>query len=242
MKKQLVPNIVFGFGLAARVLRRQLYLTAVDEKGLLVKMHPMSLALLALTAAVLLLIYFAVRRQEESAVFADSASRDVPSALGHGVMAIGILAAVLRGGPGAVGYLAVAWRWLGLASPVCLLAAAAARLLRKKPFFLLHVVPCLFFVVHIVSHYQSWSGNPQMQNYIFALLGAMALLFFVFYAAALEAGCGSRRMYLGMGLAAVYLCLAELANSAYPVLYFAGAIWARAELFALGTAESRAEE
>ena len=133
MKKQLVSNVVFGLGLAALVLRRQLYLTAVDDKGLLVKMHPLSLVLLALTAAVLLLIYFAVRKQEESDAFEDSPCRGVPSALGHGVMAFGILAAVLRGGSGMVGYLAVAWRWLGMASPVCLLAAASARLLRKKP-------------------------------------------------------------------------------------------------------------
>lgn len=239
MMKRWISDITFFLGLAALVLRRMLYITAADAKGLLLRGHPLSLALLALTAAVLLLICFAVRKQEESAVSEEST---FPSALGHTVMALGILATVLSGGPRTTGYLGTAWRWLGFAAPVCLLAAGAAGLTRKKPFFLLHVVPCLFFVVYIVSNYQIWSGNPQMQDYLFALLGTMALMFFSFYTAALEAGCGSRRMALGMGLAAIYLCLAELANSTYPVLYFAGAIWIRAELFALRTAEPKPED
>lgn len=241
MNKRLIMDISFVLGLAALVLRRMLYMTAVDEKGLLQRMHPLSVGLLALTAAVLLLIYFLVQKQEESASFEGSTSRGVPSALGHAIMALGILTTVLPGNPRMVGYLGAAWRWLGLISPVCLLAAGAAVYAKKKPFFLLHMVPCLFFVVHVVCHYQAWSGNPQMLDYLFALLGAMALMFFGFYTSALEAGCGSRRMALGMGLAAVYLCLAELANSAYPVLYFAGVVWVRLELPGLWSSDSRTE-
>jgi len=240
MNNRMVKDITFVLGLAALVLRRQLYLTAVDEKGLLVKMHPLSLTLLALTVIVLLLIYASVRKQQESDAF-DGSSRN-PSAVGHAVMALGILATVLSGGPGTVGYLGTAWRWLGLASPVCLLAAGAAGFIRKRPFFLLYVIPCLFLAVHIVSHYQTWSGNPQMQDYIFALLGAITLTFSFFYTAAMEVGCGSRRMLMGMELAAVYLCLAELPNSAYPALYFAGALWARMELFGLWQAASPGKE
>ncbi len=241
MKKRMERDGVFLLGLAAMVLRRQLYLTAVDEKGLLVKMHPLSLALLALTAAVLLMICFTVWKQEKTEPVEGNGTSGLPSAVGHVVMAVGILLTVLPGGPTTVGYLGTAWRWLGLASPLCLLAAGAAQLLRKKPFFLLHMVPCLFFVVHIVSHYQTWSGNPQMQDYLFALLGAMALMFFGFYTAAQEAGCGSRRMLAGMSRAAVYLCLTELANSAYPLLYLAGAMWARTGQYPLPAADSKEE-
>lgn len=233
MKKRWLTDASFVLGLAALVLRRWLYVTAVDEKGLLPRLHPLSLGLLALTAAALVLIYVTVRKQEESRTCGDCRASGLSALLGPGAMALGILLTVRTGTPGTAGYLGTAWLWLGMASSVCLLAAGAAAFCGKKPFFLLHMVPCLFFVVHIVSHYQTWSGNPQMLDYLFALLGAMALMFFCFYTSALEAGCGSRRMMLGMGLAAVYLCLAELGNSAYPVLYLCGVLWIRAELFHL---------
>ncbi len=242
MKKSMVTGGAAVLGLAALVLRRQLYLTAVDEKGLLLRMHPMGIALLALTAAVLIVIYLTVRKQEDFQSWEEGCSGGLLMALGHAAMAAGILTTALTGAPRAAGYLGIVWKWLGLASPVCLLAAAFAGVCRRKPFFLLHVVPCLFFVVHIVSHYQSWSGNPQMQDYVFSLLGAMALMFFGFYTAAMEAGCGSRRMLMGMGLAAVYLCLAELAGSVYPLLYLSGAIWAWTGLCSFRTAQTGEKE
>lgn len=242
MKKTMGIGSVSLLGLVALVLRWRLYRTAVDEKGLLPRMHPLSIALLVLTAAVLLLIDITVRKQEEAAVFADRSPRSIPAALGNAVMAGVILTTVLAGGPQTSGYLATVWEYLGMAAFPCLVLAGTDRLRGKKSFFLLHVVPCLFLAVHIVSHYQSWSGDPQMQDYVFALLGAMALMFFGFYTAAMEAGCGSRRMLLGMGLAAIYLCLAEAAHSAYPQLYLAGMIWVMTDLHSLGTPAAAEKE
>lgn len=241
MKKTMRMSHVFVLGLAALMLRRMLYRMAVDEKGLLVKMHPLSLVLLVLTAAVLLMIYVTVRNQEESASFENGTPCGIPAALGHAVMAGSVLTTVLAGSLRAVGYLAIAWRWLGIAASLCLVLAGTDRLRGRRSSFLLHVVPCLFLVVHIVSHYQAWSGNPQMQDYVFALLGAMALMFFGFYTAAMEAGCGSRRMLLGMGLAAMYLCLAETANSAYPRLYLSGLVWVMTDLQSLGVPAAEKE-
>ena len=117
-----------------------------------------------------------------------------------------------------------------------LVLAGITRALGKRPFFLLYVAVCMFFLVYIVTQYQLWSANPQMQDYVFALLAAMALMFFGFYEASQEAGCGNSRMKLGMGLAAIYLCLAELARSSCPALYLGGILWVLTELV---TAEKR---
>ncbi len=217
-------------GAAAQLLRR-LYLLAADEKGLLLRGHPLSIALLALTAATALLVVFSVRKQETPEISENSRFYGFLGALGHVAMAAGILLTALTGFPRVVGYLGTAWQLLGYGAPLCLLITGVASMLGKKSFFLLYVVPCLFFVTHIVCHYQTWSGNPQMQDYVFALLGAMALMFFSFYTAAREAGCGSPRMRLGMGLAALYLCLAELANTGYPVLYLGGVLWVLTDLW-----------
>lgn len=223
-----VRMLLWGF--TALVLRMVLYATAVDAKGLLVRSHPLGIALTVLTAGVLIRILPAVRKAD---IMEDTASADLPGAVGSVAAGAGILVTVLTGGPAMGSHLESVWRILGLAAPVCLFLAAAARALGKKPFFLLHVTVCLFFVLHIVTGYQLWSGMPQMQDYLFTLLGTMTLMFFGFYKAAREAGCGRPRMELGMGLAAIFLCLAELARSSDPALYLGGLLWVVTDLWSM---------
>ena len=222
--------LVLLLGVAALALRKGLYLLAVDGKGLLVRSHPLEVALAALTAGALTFLLLAVRKVGGSERYGDHHTADLPAALGCVAAGAGILVTVLTATPVMGGYLHTLWRVLGLASPVCMLLAAFARVRGKTPFFGFHVVVCLYFVMHIVTRYQLWSGDPQLQNYIFTLLGTMALMFFAFYTATLEAGYGNSRMNLGMGLAALYLCTAELARSSCPVLYLGSILWVLTEL------------
>lgn len=226
-RKLTVMTVLFG--IAALAMRRALYATAVDVKGLLVRNQPLGIALTVLTLGVLIRIALAVRKKDGD-VCETHPSANLPAALGSVAAAAGILVTAYTGGNPMSSPLENAWYVLGLAAAPCLLLAGVARLFGKQPIFLLHVTVCLFFVVHIVTRYQLWSANPQLQDYVFALLGAMALMFFGFYTAAREAECGNDRMKLGMGLAAIYLCLAELARSSCPALYLGGAIWVLTDL------------
>jgi chromate transport protein ChrA len=223
-RRQNVSVVLMG--LMAMSVRRLLYLTAVDEKNLLVRGHPLGIALMLITAAVLGYILLSAVKEKNSGEFAENYRRSIPAAVGHLVMAGGIYVTVSGGTPMMAGYLGILWKVLGFAAPVCLLLAGVDRLLGKKPFFLLHMIPCLFLMVHIVDHYRFWSSNPQLQDYLFALLGAVALMLFGFYSAAMDADCGNRRMVRGMGLAAVCLCLVETAVSYETVLYAGGVLWA----------------
>jgi len=237
-----LPVLVAALSAAALVLRRLLYLTAVDGKGLLLRWHPLTVVLTVLTAAAFVMIILAVRKRNGSSAYEDNYSAGATAALGHVAMALGVLMTVLTNPSRVAGHLGTAWWWLGLAAPVCLLLAGIARLLGRKPFFLLHMLPCLFFVVHIVNHYQLWSGNPQLQDYVFSLLGTMALTFFSFYTAAAEAGIGNRRMILGMGLTGMYLCFVELAWTAYPMLYLGGILWTATGMCRLQPVPAREKE
>ena len=225
-----LPVMMLIWGIAALFLRKTLYATAVDIKGLLLRNQPLELALTILTIGTLVRIVLAVRKQKGSCDYEDYSAAGIPGAIGNVAAGAGILITMLNATPGLENYLEYAWKILGYAAPVCLFLTGISRILGKKPFFLLHVVVCLFFVLHIVTRYQTWSGHPQTQDYIFSLLGAMALLFYGFYTAALEAGCGNYRMMRGMGLAAIYLCMAELARSSCPWLYLGGALWTLTDL------------
>lgn len=226
-----LPVLMLLLGIAGLVLRKKLYAVAVDAKGLLMQNHPLEIALFVLTGAALLAAALAAWKDAggaEQQVFGK-----LLGAFGNVAAGAGILATVNTGMPMMEGYLSNLWRILALAAPVCFGLAGVARAFGKRPFFLLHVVACLFLLVHLVTRYQLWSGHPQMQDYVFALLGAMALMFFSFYTAALEADCGSPRIRLGMGLAAVYLCMAELARSSCPALYLGGILWVLTDLCSL---------
>ena len=225
-------------GLAALALRMALYAAAVDAKGLLVRWHPLEIALTVLTLTVLAILVPGVRKQEIPAGFETHLPASLPGAFGSAAAGTGILLTVLAGSSPSGSYLDAAWQILGLAAPACFLLAGLARVLGKKPFFLLHVVICLFFVLHIVTRYQLWSGNPQLQDYVFSLLGTMTLMFFGFYTAAREAGYGNYPIQLGMGLAAVYFCLGELARSSSPDLYLGGLLWVLTEIYAVTKPET----
>ncbi len=223
-KGSFLPLAVLPAGAAAMLLRRQLYMTAVDVKGLLVRGTLPGILLTALSAAVFCLVFLAVKKDKGSSLYEDNYSADIPAGLGHVAAAAGIF--LLTRGSGISGYLGQLWRVLGLAAPVCLVLAGIFRILGKKPFFLLHVIPCVFLMIQLVGSYRQWSSNPQMQDYLFALLASLALMLFAHYTAAFEAGLGNRKMVLGSGLLAVYLCLAELGCTEHPAMYFGGAFWA----------------
>ena len=225
-KAGFLPWAIVLSGIIALLLRRQLFLTAVDARGLLMSHTLWEILLLALTAAVACMLLLTLKKDRGSSSYEDNYSASIPAALGHAAAALGILVLVRGGNPGMAGVLGRFWQVLGLAAPVCLVLAGAARLFGRKPFFLLHVIPCLFLLVYVVGSYRVWSSEPQMQNYLFALLAALALILFAHYTAAFEAGLGNRKMVLGAGLAAVYLCLAELGWSDEPGLYLGGMLWA----------------
>lgn len=246
MKKLLKPNhlpmAAAGLGGIALVLRRMLYAFAVDEKNLLPMYHPLELALAAVSVAALAYIFFTVWKLDGSDAYADNFRPSLSAGIGHVLAASGILVTVLSNAPMMSGYLGTLWQYLGYLAPVFLVVAGAARVQGRQPNFLLHLIPSLFLVIHIINHYQFWCGNPQLQDYVFTLLGTMALMLFGFYNAAFDADLGKRRMQMGMGLAAVYLCMAELAVSRYPFLYLGGIAWALTDLCSAYPRPRRTEE
>ena len=232
-KRRALPWVCASLGAAAGLIRRLLYTFGLDQRGLLIPRHPLSLALTILTLGTLAYIVWSVLSLDGSNRYRGNFPASSAAALGHFLAAAGFGATVLFNESQATGLLGLMWRVLGLASVPCLILAGLDRRRGKPSLFLAHLIPCLFLMAHIVCHYRSWSSDPQALDYLFALLGAMSLMFFAFYTAAFEAGAGRRRMQLGMGLAAVYLCLTELFMTEYPALFLAGALWAFTGLCAL---------
>lgn len=229
-----LPWIVLLLGDLGMGLRRWLYAAALDDRGLLPVLHPLEACLWLLTAATLVLILLTVWKLDGDGAYENNFSPSPVAAAGQAAAAAGILVTVrgnvpvLPGLPSTVlpGLLSGLWKALGFLSFLCLLGAAYCRLKVKKPFFLLHAVPSLFFVLHIVNHYRLWNSKPQLMSYVFTLFGTAAMALFALYTAFFEAELPRRRMQLGMGLAAVYLCAVSLSDMFYPWLYLGAIAWA----------------
>ena len=234
MKKRFkptnLPALTAIFGLTGLILRWCLYRFCLDEKFLIPAGHPMEILLYLFTAGVVIFLIAAIWKLDGSNKYQDNFAPSFPAAVGHILAAAGILLTVLLNEPNLEGGIGQWWEFLGILAPICLVVAGFARLQGKRPFFALHLAPCLFLVFHIVNQFRIWSSDPQIQDYVFTLLGTIALMFFCFYTAAFDVGSGRRRMHLGMGLVGAYLCMVNIATTEYLFLYVGITAWALTDL------------
>lgn len=225
MKPEFLPALMLLCGGVGMVLRKLLYMAALDEKGLMVVGHPLEAALWLLTLGVFALVAVVAVRLTPNGDFAANFPAGIPGAVGCFVMSASVILTVFMQLPAMGGTMGKIWQVLGLAAGVGLIWVGLCRLDGKKPGFLSHLGLCLFLTIHILSHYQSWSQRSFLQDYLFSMLGAVALTLFSYYQMAFDVDLGKRRMNIGMGLAAIFLCAAALSSCGYWMLYLGGIVW-----------------
>lgn len=231
-RKWLLPAVA-ALGILAMALRMGLYALAADRKGLLVSGHPLETALWAVVLAGAALIVLAVFGMDGSARYEDNFRSSGFAAAGNFLMGAAVAMTAVLDGAKMTGPAAAALTVLGCGAAAAFLAAGYCRLKGKKPFFLTHAVGCVFLLLNIVVHYRSWSGDPQLQDYIFDLLAGVMLMLFCYYTAMFEADAGKRRMQLATGLMAVLFGLTAQSDSEFFVLCVSGVIWAASDLCTL---------
>lgn len=215
-----------GLGAAGCALRTALYAVGVDNRGFLVRLHPLELVLWIVTGLTAVLIAMQVcaaapQKPRGKAVL-------VAAACASFLAAAGILWTVLRYEPLMPNYPGIVWKLFGYVSAICLLGTGVLYLTGKKPRFWMYLMVSAFFLMYMVDHYRSWSGHPQLMDFLFSVLAMAALTLYAYYCAAWEVGLGKGKMRLATGLAAVFLCITALSAGAYLLLYGSSAIWAGA--------------
>lgn len=112
------------------------------------------------------------------------------------------------------------------AAAVCMAAGGLCRMVGKRPAFVIHGVVCLFYILVLVSHYQLWSADPQIQDYAYQLLAGVLLMLASFHRTCCDAGIIERRKLLFTGLCAAFCCLAALSGGFRNSFYLASGLWA----------------
>ena len=223
-QRKYLPLAALVMGLACQIGRWTLYRTAVDATGLLTAGTPLEWGSYALSVLAIGLFAAAVGKMGETEV----SSEPILAGLGQLIGGLGLGWTALRYPGEMPGLLGILWKILGITAAICLLWSSLQTVQKKTPHFLVLLAPCLFWLVHLIDNYRGWSGQPQLQSYLFSLLATMAMALFTYYTAADSVGLGKPRLRVFAGLSAGYLCLAAMLPGPEKtrILFFASALWA----------------
>ena len=215
MKRILNPKILPWFTMGAGGLGLVLQLwfrSGIDEKGLLPASHP-ALPLCYLLLALVLAVAFLCARQLPPV---GKYSRLFPAGLGRAAGCAVAAAGVLYGGicfMGSSGGLGLVTFAVSLAAAVCLVFLAALRRKGGRPAVALHTLITVFFMLFTVCNCRIWGAEPQVQAYIFPLLGCVCLMLTVYHKAVLDVQKGSRGKLVFWSQAALFSCCLAMAGS-----------------------------
>ena len=220
--KYLVPA-AGGLGLVLRIL---LYATGIDGRGLLVRGHWASTALCILSVAVLVGAFIFTRKLDGKVDHEAAYPASKAAALGAFAAMIGIgITTVMGFGEFSTRLHLIIWV-LGLCATICMGIIGFCRLTGKTPTFLLYAVLCVYFALRMVSGYQNWSADPQLQDYCYYLLAYVTLMLTAYHHAAFHVGVGKHRSVWFFSLMAMYFCIVSLLGTTELYLLLGCGIWA----------------
>ena len=234
-----LPLFTLVCGGLGALLRLWLYGTGLDSDRLLVANHPAGILVLVLSAVMVGVMLWLLQDYSCLKKYTQQFPPSAWGAAGAFAAAAGVLINAMAELARQEVPMAPLVGLLGIAAAAALAFTGLCRLKGLRPTFLFHTLICLNFVVRLISHYQIWCADPQLQDYCFQLLGTVCAMLFAYHRAALDMKGGNRRTLVIMGLLGSYCCCHSVVASDAPTLYAGLAAWM---ITNLGTLASATEE
>lgn len=225
----LIP-VLGGLCMAAQSL---LLILCTDDKGLVTSGHFLHILAWLIAAAAMVLTVITVIGLNGPNRYNANFPASIPGAVGAFLAAAGVAVSILFHTDKNGDLLTMLWRVFGVLSIPSLIFTGICRMNGRRPAFFFHAAVCLFFALHLVCLCRSWSSEPQLERYSFALFACIGLMLTAYYRAAFDCGIGRRRMQLAAGLMTCFFCLAAIPGAGDPLLYLTGAAWAITNLCVL---------
>lgn len=237
MKKYLhpiyLPILVPLTSILALALRLWTMGGGPDGDGLYAP-QPLAWALLWLVSAVTLAgIFSLTRRLKNPGRYADNFPASPLGAAGCAAGAVGILFSALTTLFGGKDLLSNLTGILGAFSGAALLLCAVARLRGKKPSFLFHVIPCLYFALRIFDCCKHWSNVTQIGAFLFQFLASICVMLAAYQMCCFDVNLGNRPSYLLWSLSGVYFCVLALPMGEDIFFYAGMLLWLMLNLCSL---------
>ena len=228
MKKILSPALARLYALGAGLLGFFLYVwlikTGVDQTGLLRPSHPAGIILFILIPLVLAVLYLCFRNLDGVPVYKKMFPRSIPYAVGCFVAAGGILIADIIELSALTDRLSILSCIAGVAAAASLVFLGLCNLRRKRPAPMFHGLVTLYLMLHLVSQYRFWSGEPQLQKYFFQLLASVFVMLSAYHRTAVDCSRNNRRLYLFFNYGALFFCCLAVPGRDW-LFYLSMAMW-----------------
>lgn len=224
-KRQIFFSLAaLTLGIAEAVLRGALYAFAVDEKGLLIRHHPVEAVAWLLALAGILLAFAAGRGTWKHNRTPEVAQRKIFTGITEILLGAAVYAAVSMETPVGFSALMPVRKILGAVCMAALINAGMFRLFGKKVPFYCPTVVSAFFLINALTCYPAWSRDPQLMDYAFSLGAELCLCFFFYYQAALSLGLPGRKQRTVSGILGLFFCCAAIGGD-FSLIHAAGVIY-----------------
>lgn len=225
LKYNQLPLFALLCGGIGVLLRLWLYGAGLDEEGLLVAAHPAGILVLILSALTVGLLLWFLRHFHTHGKYTHQFPVSILGALGSFAGAIGLLLTAMVELVHHETAFSIIVGILGIVAAAAMVFAGLCRIKALRPSFLFHTVVCLFFVLRLISQYQTWSADPQLHDYCFQLLATVCAMLFAYHRAALDLKSGDRRPLVTIGLLGAFFCCLSLVATDAPLFYGSMAAW-----------------
>jgi hypothetical protein len=187
--------------------------------------------------------------------YADNFPKSIPGGIGCAAAALAILVSGSQGlltalapqvpTPGAmisIPLLGIITGLLGIASAASLAFTAFCRFTGKKPHFLTHAIPCLYFALRVFDCCRAWSNETQTGVFIFQFLASVCVMLASYQLCCYDVNLGNRKSSLFWSLSSVYFCALTLPMGEDLLFYACMGLWLATNLCSIRPLKAKSPE
>ena len=224
-KPRYLPAFVLIAGVVGFLLRFWLLTVAVDEKGLFLAWHPAELLLWAVTAVVVAVLVWQIRRLNGGNRYRFNYPPSLAGALSAWLLAAAIAAdsgARLLANGETISRLC---GFLGLFAAASLVFTGFCRKKGQPMSVIFHGWVCIYSLVYLICMYRQWCADPQILSYCFRMLTVVCFVLSMYYRTAFDVKMVRRRGVAMSHLAGVFFALCALPGGGNWYHYLAMGLW-----------------
>lgn len=217
-------GIVLGAGALGMLLMLWLYSAGTDERGLYPANHPGWVLLWILTGLVVAFMWLLSRQAGLGRNYRQNFPASFPAALGCLAGGVGLLSGGIHV-MAEEGVLQLLTGLCGIGGGLSLFLCGFCRYQGLKSRLPVHMMPCLFFALHMFVLGQEFGAEPELCRYLYRFFASAALVPACYWLWSFDVNLGRRPLCLFWCLIACYCSLVAVAGADQWLLYGGMAIW-----------------
>lgn len=228
-------------GISSLALHRYMMDHCFDEKGLLISGNVPMWLMTAISAAFVVGMILLLRKLGGNGTYEDNFPRDPIS--GSLLITAGAVMLWAVFGPGdaaASGHQVMAGTWLGVISQfanwcksflpwmaaISMMALGLYRIRGMQPSLWFSGTICLNYMLTLITDYQLWSADPQIQDYAYQLLAEVLLMLCAFHRTSCDGGILQRKKLIFTAMGAALCSTASLSMNFHRPFFLSSILWA----------------